>query len=330
MDKPGRLNLSGFLSYIYLYGEYRMLSLRKILYSVFFAVAALLALVVILGLLQYRFTREYDTIIYQGEKLIFRFDTLREHLTRNMITGEKSDPEASAAKVDALNNDLTRLLENSLVPGEYKLALINQVDLAGIALLARNVSENPQDRETAAKLHDQLRVLSENLMQFDRVLSGQMKSRLVRFQGLAIGALTFIIASVSLLVLFLYQKALVPLISIAQYLEDPDPERPLEVDSKACKEIAELTDQVNLMIAEGAYKAAHGGDGKSGFMLSPKELNNLSNNVTGIINYTQLLIDQSEEHGDVESLELLNRVRETGERMGSILYNKKGGNKGDG
>lgn len=307
-----------------------MLSLRKILYSVFFAVAALLALVVVLGFLQYRFTREYDTIIYQGEKLVFRFDTLQEHITRNMISGTAGDVEASAGKVDALNSDLTRLLENSLVPGEYKLALINQVDLAGIALLARKVSEHPQDRETAVELHDQLRKLSENLMQFDRVLSGQMKSRLVRFQGLAIGALTFIIAGVSLLVLFLYQKALVPLLSIAQYLENPDPENPLEVDPKSCREIVDLTRQVNLMIAEGAYVAAHGGEGKGVFTLSPKELNNLSNNLTGIINYTQLLIDQSEEHGDEESLELLNKVRETGERMSLILYNKIGGNKGDG
>ena len=307
-----------------------MVSLRKILFGVFCAVAALLALVVILGFLQYRFTREYDTIIYQGEKILFRFDTLREHLTRTMISGSATDAEAAAGKVDALNSDLSRLLENALVPGEYKLALINQVDLAGIALLARKVAENPQDRETALQLHDQLRTLSGNLMQFDRVLSGQMKTRLVRFQGLAIGALTFMIASVSLLVLFLYQKALIPLISLARYLEDPNPQEPLAVDPKSCKEIAELTRQVNLMIAEGAYVAAHGGRGKGVFTLSPKELNNLSNYLTGIVNYTQLLIDQSMEVDDQESLELLAKVLETGERMSLIMHNKIGGNKGDG
>ncbi len=307
-----------------------MVSLRKILFGVFCAVAALLALVVILGLLQYRFTREYDTIIYQGEKILFRFDTLREHLTRTMITGSATDAEAAAGKVDALNSDLSRLLENSLVPGEYKLALINQVDLAGIALLARKVAEDPQDRETALQLHVQLRTLSDNLMQFDRVLSSQMKTRLVRFQGLAIGALTFMIASVSLLVLFLYQKALIPLISIARYLEEPNPQEPLAVDPKSCKEIADLTRQVNLMIAEGAYVATHGGQGKGVFNLSPKELNNLSNYLTGIINYTQLLIDQSVEVDDQESLELLRKVLETGERMSLILHNKIGGNKGDG
>ena len=64
-----------------------MISLRKTLFTVFYAVAALLTLVVVLGLLQYRFTHEYDTIIYQGEKILFRFDTLREHLTRSMLSG---------------------------------------------------------------------------------------------------------------------------------------------------------------------------------------------------------------------------------------------------
>ena len=307
-----------------------MVSLRKILFGVFYAVAALLALVVVLGLLQYKFTQEFDTIIYQGEKILFRFDTLREDLTRTMITGSASDAEAVASKVDALNSDLSRLLENSLVPGEYKLALINQVDLADIALLARKVAESPQDRETAVQLHDQLRTLSGNLMQFDRVLSAQMKTRLVRFQGLAIGALTFMIASVSLLVLFLYQKALIPLISLVRYLEEPNPREPLTIDPKSCKEIAELTRQINLIIAEGSYVAAHGEEGRGGFTLSPKELNNLSNYLTGIINYTQLLIDQSEEVDDKESLELLTKVRETGEKMSSILHNKIGGNKGDG
>ena len=81
-----------------------MISLRKVLFSVFGAVAALLAIVVILGLLQYRFTREYDSIIYQGEKILFRFHSLREHLTRIMIVGTAIDAEAVSGKVDAQGN----------------------------------------------------------------------------------------------------------------------------------------------------------------------------------------------------------------------------------
>lgn len=333
MDKPGRFCLPGFLSFeifLSLSGEKLMLSLRKILFGVFLAVAGLLALVVLLGLLQYRFTREYNTIIYQGDKLLFRFGTLREHLTRKMIAGAVTDADVTAGKVDALNVDLSRFLENRLVPGEYKLALINQVDLAGLSMLARKVSENPDDKEAALNLHGQLRVLSENLMQFDRVLGGQMKSRLVRFQGLAIGALTFIIAGVSLLILFLYQKALLPLISLARYLENPDPENPVKEEGNSCREIVELTRQVNLMVAESAYVALHGGRNKGNFTFSPKELNSLSNNLTGIINYTQLLIDDFEEQGDDQGVELMGKVCESGEQMSLILHNKiGGGRKGD-
>jgi len=304
-----------------------MISLRKILFSVFFSVAALLAIVVILGLLQYRFTREYDAIIYQGEKILFRFDSLREHLTRIMISGETSDAEAISGKLDALNSDISRLLENTMVPGEYKLALINQVDLQSITLSARKVVQNPEDRDISLELYDQLVVLANNLMQFDRVLTGQMRTRLVRFQGLAIGALTLIIASVSLLVLFIYQKALVPLISLVQYLEQPDHTNPLPVGARSCKEIAELTNQVNLMVAEGVFVASQSGVGKGGFTLSPKDLNKLSNSLNGIINYTQLLIDEGVENDDEEGLELLTKIRESGEHMGAIIQNRIGGKK---
>lgn len=306
-----------------------MISLRKILFTVFWAVAALLTLVVVLGLLQYRFTHEYDTIIYQGEKILFRFDTLREHLTRSMLSGNLQNMQDTTGKIDALNTDLTRLLENPLVPGEYKLALINQVNIPGIAVLTTKVIENPEDPKVALQLHDQLRVLADNLMQFDRVLTGQMKTRLIRFQGLAIGALTFIIAGVSLLVLFLYQKALVPLIALAQHLQQPNVRDPLPIAPKSCQEIAELTEHINSMIIEGAYTASRSDESGGRFSLSPQELNKLSNHLTGIINYTQLLLDEGQQNGDEESLEMLLKVRENGERIGSIVQKKTGGKKDD-
>jgi len=302
-----------------------MISLRKILFGVFIAVAALLTLVVILGLIQYRFTREYDTVIYQGEKVLFRFGTLREHLTQAMLAGTGHEMEETAGKLDALNVDLTRLLENTFIPGEYKLALINKIDLPGIALLARRVAQDPDDRKSVLQLHDQLRILSDNLLQFDRLLTGQMKSRLIRFQGLAIGALTLITASVSLLVLFLYQKALMPLLSLAQFLQQTNLRDPLPVDLKACKEIAELTEQINVLILEGAYAVSKSDDIRGRFSLSPQEVNKMSNSLNSIINYTQLLIDESEKDQDEEMLELLLKVRESSEQMATILHNTFGG-----
>ncbi len=302
-----------------------MVSLRKILFSVFCGVAALLTLVVILGLIQYRFTHEYDTVIYQGEKILFRFDSLREHLTRSLLSRSSGGMEEAAAKVEALNVDLNRMLENTLVPGEYKLALINQVDLPGMALLIREVAENPDRTATVLKLHDQLRVLSENLMQFDRVLSGQMKTRLIRFQGLAIGALTLIIGSVSLLIIFLYQKAMMPLLALVRSLQQPMLRDPVPVDEKACREIVELTEQINLLILEGLSRTD--GDGQGRFSFSPHELNRFSNALNGIMNYTQLLLDEGEGTLDEELLDLLLKVRESTEKMGTIVQNKIGGMK---
>lgn len=306
-----------------------MVSLRKILFGVFCAVAALLTLVVVLGLLQYRYTHDYDTVIYQGEKILFRFDTLRELLTRSLLAGSVADTEDVANKIDALNVDLNRLLESSLVPGEFKLALINQVDLPAMAMLARKVAQEPADGKTVLQLHDQLRALADNLLQFDRLLTSQMKSRLIRFQGLAIGALTLIIASVSLLILFLYQKALMPLITLDRYLMQANLRDPVPLDPKACREVAELTGRINDLIMAGAYAGSRDGEGSGRFSFSPQELNGLSNTLNAILNYTQLLIDEGEASLEEEQRDILLKIRDSSEKMGSIVQNKTGGKKSD-
>ncbi len=309
-----------------------MFSLRKILFSVFCAVAALLTVVVILGLIQYRFTRQFNTIIYQGEKILFRFTTLREQMTHSMLSESWGEVDKAADKVESLNSELTRLLENNQIPDEYKLALVNQVDLHGIALLARRVAAEPDTRRAnVLQLNDQLRQLADNLMQFDRVLASRMRTRLVRFQGLAIGALTLIIAGVSLLIIFLYQKALMPLIALSQHLKKPNQVDPLSVDPRSCKEIKDLTQQINTMIAAGRKASSHYDQNSRRYFFAPRELNRLSNYLNGIINYTQLLIDEGEQDDDEESLEILRKVQQSGELMGSILQDKQGqgGGKGD-
>ena len=121
-----------------------------------------------------------------------------------------------------------------------------------------------------------------------------------------------------------------PLITLAQQLQQPNLRDPLPVDQKSCREIADLTEHINKMIVEGAYVASRSEDGPGRFSLSPQELNKLSNHLTGIINYTQLLIDEGQQSGDEESLEMLGKVRENGERMGDILQKKIGGKKDDG
>ena len=92
----------------------------------------------------------------------------------------------------------------------------------------------------------------------------------------------------------------------------------------------DLIENINKMIVEGAYAVSRSEEGQGRFSLTPQEMNKLSNHLTGIINYTQLLLDEEGLHnGDEESLEMLEKVRENGERMGDILQKKIGGKKND-
>lgn len=298
-----------------------MISVRKLLFSVFCGILALLIFVGILGLMQFRLTDDYNRVIEQGGKILFRFNMVREHITQAMLEKNWQNLETGTKGIETLNSDLTNLLDNSLIPKEYKIAIINQVDLPGIVLLNRRLLTEPDKKQLSFELHGQLRIMSDQLMRFDRVLAAEMKAQLVRFQNVAIGVLTVIVAAISMLLLFLYQKGFAPLISLSKQLRTQDDMTYLQPDPKACREVRELTDQVNTML-----KASHAvrNDGEKNNELSPEKFNDFNNQLNGIINYAQLLIDE-EQQGvtDAKNVTILEKILSSGEVMTSILQDKR-------
>ncbi|WP_456387908.1 hypothetical protein [Desulfolithobacter sp.] len=294
-------------------------STRKILYSALCGITVLLSVVIIMALLQYRLTAQYNEIIDQGEKVVFRFSSLREYLTRAILERKWSQLEGFENKIEALNSDFSRLLDHQLIPTQYKLALIDKVGIGEIALLARQMA-NEEDKITPAlKLHDRLRSMSDQLMQFDRVLIGQMKSNLVRFQNLIIGTLALITGAISLLLVFLYRKALLPLLDLSRQVHESDRDQELVLTPGACQELKDLTERLNFLLFRSGPD--HPGEGN---VYSPHEMNVLNNQLNAIINYTQLLLDNnSQRENNPEEVRILRSIMMSGEQIGLILQEKQ-------
>lgn len=295
-----------------------LVSTRKILYSVFSGITVLLSVVIIMALLQYRLTAQYNEIIDQGEKVVFRFSSLREYLTRALLERNWKQLEGFESKIETLNSDFSKLLDHQLIPTQYKLALIDKVGIGEIALLARQLANEDDKLAPALKLHDRLRTMSDQLMQFDRVLIGQMKSNLVRFQNLVIGALALITGAISLLFVFLYRKALLPLMDLSRQVHETDRERELVIAPEACQELKDLTERLNFLLSGEPGYAVEGN------VFSPHEVNVLSNQLNAIINYTQLLLDndtQRENHP--EEVKILRSIMMSGEQISLILQEKQ-------
>lgn len=299
-----------------------MVSVRKILFSVFCGVLSLLIIVGILGLMQFRLTSEYNSIIEQGGKILFQFNMVREHITQSMLEENWDELESDLRGIDALNSDLTSLLDSNLLPNEYKLAIINQVDLPGLVLLVRKLklAVINDKRRLSIQLHNHMRLMSDQLIRFDRVLAGEMKAGLVRFQNSAISVLVVIVACISLLLLFLYQKGFMPLIRLSTQLQSMQESGTLEVDAKACREVADLTEGINTALLHGRKVGSDAVHEE----ISPENMNSFSNHLNGIINYAQLLIDDDKlAASDAENITILEKILSSGEVLTSLIHEKQ-------
>lgn len=300
-----------------------MRSLKKTGYVAIMGVVALLVVVIILGIRQYQLNERYNTIITQSEEMIFQFSTIREQITISLIEKDWDKIISAADQLKNLNSSLARLQENPLIPGEYRLDMAKQVDLSGLVISSKEIVSSSDKIAHSLSLQNKMRLLADYLVQFDRINVSQMRSKVVQFQTLMIGALGAIICLISFSLLFLYKKTMVPLLHIARQTKDPEVQtNGFSYSNDACSEIALFIDAVN-SILETSNKHAQSDGAQTPhneqFATIINESTNLSN---GIINYAQLLTDSYREVGvGEEETKILKNIIDAAERVAEL--NKK-------
>jgi len=292
-------------------------------YLVFIGVALLLGLVITLSIRQYQLSERYNTIISQSEKMVFQLLTIREQITSSLIKQDWESISTTANQLKNLNSDIARLQENPLIPGEFRLGMARQVDISGTAIAAKELLTSSDKVAQSLIFQDKMRILTEYLLQFDRIIGSEMRAKVVEFQTVMIGALGVIICLISFSLILLYKKALLPLLYLKTQSSDPDTLlRGFQYEKNTCNEISGFVESVNDLIEEMAKKPESQQDVKE---LKDKietiinESNNLSN---GIINYAQLLKDtyREAEIGS-EEIKILQSIIDGAEKI--ALLNKE-------
>ncbi len=300
-----------------------MRSLKKTSYLAFTGVAALLCLVILLGVRQYQLSERYNSIITQSEKMIFQFATIREQITTALIEQDWNKIATAADQLKNLNSSIARLQENSLIPGEYRLDMARQVDISGLAIASKEILSSSDKVSQSLILQNKMRTLAGYFLQFDRIIVSQMRSKVVGFQTMMIGALGAIICLISFSLILLYKKALLPLLQLGEQSENPEIlSNGFQYDKKTCVEIAIFVDSVNSLLQQVNANPEMVADPNS---LSDKlaaiinESTNLSN---GIINYAQLLKDSYREvEIGGEEVQILQNIIDAAEKI--ALLNKE-------
>ena len=152
-----------------------VLTLRTASYTAAIFVALILGFLLLLGSQQYRSHKEYEKIINQNEKIIFQFASIREHITESLLENRHQQLNNITGEIENLNVNISQILQQPIIPDEYRISFAGQVDFAGITLLLRSIGSGDQSQAKIRQLNQEIRILGERLMLFDRVIDNPVE-----------------------------------------------------------------------------------------------------------------------------------------------------------
>lgn len=308
-----------------------MRSLRRLSGVTFLGTALLLGALVLTGFRQNSLMSDYNTIVKESESTIFLYATIRQQATEGLLSRDPTPLLAAAKEFEQLQGRYTAMLDNHLIPGQYKLSFLQDLDLEQVVINLRNLAEKPANQDLILTIISQLRQINKQFLQFDRIVVSEMRNRVMQYQKRGLVLMGLIIFLTCFTLIILYLKSVKPLIDLAaqaeQALRDGTPLE-LKEDKKSSVEVRALITSFNQLLQNP--KEASSGD----LTYNRREaefsaiVNEVTNRLNGIINYSQLLADycEAEEVGD-EQKQILSKIIENGEKSAVIL--QKGLHGGD-
>lgn len=308
-----------------------MRSLRRLSVVTFLAIAVLLAILVFTGVQQNRSMQNYDTLVVESESIIFLYATIREQATEGLLKRDAALLLAAAKEFEGLHVRYSALLEHSRIPMHYKLLFINKVDLEGVVINLRNLAETPQDDMKSSVVLEQLRQMNKQFLEVDRVVIGEMKNRVMGYQKQALILMGLIIALSCFSLIILYQKSVKPLVDMAEQAKHAlaDGEGMwIEAGSNSSVEVSALLESFNQLLVNQSGNSCESLTHSRRKAELSSIVNEVTNRLNGIINYSQLLADYCEaEKVGGEQKAILDKIIENGEKGAAVL--QKGLHGGD-
>lgn len=291
-----------------------MYSLKKLVWVAYVVVGTLLGLIIVLGVRQYTLSAQYNQIIEQSERAIFHFATIRETITESLIDKSWNRLEGVLPEIEKLNSELVRLQENVLIPTEFKLAMVDKVDLAGIIISVRRLLSGEGGIAQSKSLQEQMRTIADHLLQYDRIITSQSRGRILNFQLVIIGAMGLIISLASFSLNKLYKNTVVPLLTVSKQLQEAG-ELSTDADygPEISREVADLIEEIR-QISFTTEQVSNGENAEYEIhhALLAEKVNETTNQLNGIINYAQVLADNESGTLTPQDIVVLQKIIDNG------------------
>jgi hypothetical protein len=300
-----------------------MRSLRRLSRTTFLGTAVLLGILVLTGFRQNNLMDNYNTIVKESEGTIFLYATIREQATEGLLSRDPVLLLGAAKEFEKLHSRHTSMLDNHLIPSQYKLSFLQDLDLERAVINLKSLAEDPEDTALTKTIIGQLRQINKQFLQFDRIIISEMRNGVMQYQKRALILMGLIIALTCFTLLILYQKSVKPLLyltsQVNKTLEGEDFVAIAE-DKNSSAEFKELIDSLNQLLQSRQEDNAPNLTNNQREAEFSAIVNEVTNGLNGIINYSQLLADycEAEDIGE-EQKEILQKIINAGEKSAAIL-----------
>lgn len=290
-----------------------MFSLRKLFWLVFPATVVLLGIVIILGARQYSLSGTYDAIIGENERALFNFTTVREAVTGALIASDHASLTGLIPAIEELNSTFSKMQETPSIPAELKINFLGRIDLPAMVINMRSLASGDGGNREKLKIQEEMRNIGKYLAQYERILATHTRSRIHNLQLIIIGSMGIIISILSFALILLYRSSILPIVTVTNQLQQESLEPVLfEQDGNHSRETMELIEAIETQLRAGKMDAAKASDEElAQYSLFVEHINNSTNQLNGLINYVQLLVDTDEQLYSAEQRELLEKVLST-------------------
>ncbi len=302
------------------------ISLKRI-FSLFTIITIfLLFIVIFFAGKQYFLYRHCINIVDSSQQLLFHYTGIKEHINETLLNDKLPNVSEINKEIQGLDTHLQGILEDILIPEEFKLNFISQLDLVNVTVALRNLQNITQDtknKETTA-LSIQLRSINTKLNSFNQLISRYTQTQLLGLHKALVGLLAIVIALVSLMLFIVNQYITAPLLHACRSLS-PDDSTPVTLFSfhKIIETLAAGSSGITTNNSErnsreltSLYRYSSIGHLLGGLS---HELTNISN---GTINYTQAVLDLSADSNlDEDSTQLLQKLYVEEKKMSQLLSN---------
>lgn len=183
---------------------------RKSFFITAFVIASALGALLLLAFNQFQLYGRHEQIISQTERLTFQYSNIREQIIEDIVQDRLNELAQISAAVEELHNSIITLLDNPLIPAEYKFSFMQQIDLPGLVLLLRRSGTEQGDKNLLRRIIEETRIIGERFMLLERLVLGYAKQKLVDFQAIVIGTLALVVFLVTTLLVITYRFLILP------------------------------------------------------------------------------------------------------------------------